>query len=653
MTDLPTGPVDAFVGWTSTKQADHPFYSYEPWDGPPGEPPRHEKGGAKFQIAMEMSTKYMRMNVSSSQTGKTRDRAIEAVIMMTGELPYSMRHPFGKDTGIKRAITKMNIRRWGRLDSKTGKLIDHDVNAPLPSGWEEWNCGNIAGVGIYPAIKVCHEKGGQLWICSYKQARDDTWVELLGLLIPKHCLKKEMGTEGYSRSEFIFYLNDDKSIRLKTFDQGWERVEAKKAHHIILDEEPPRRDYYTGCVMHADTISFSFTPLRGMSFTYTDLYLRAVDGDPDIELFHATKYDSPYTTVEEIAQLERQLKRWEADAKIYGRYSQQEGRPYYDYDLCQMYLKQFVPRHKLARIVPAERGNTVRETLYKKVTTIEATETGNDVWEIYEPCIPGTAYWMGIDCARGADEPDAVLDESQAYIFRLPIAERGEQWPKKVAALSSTDVTESFAWLCLYGAMHYNFALMNVETKGEDGSAFYVELREYPFWFTMTVTRHRDRRTTEIVGFDTNQRTRTPLFNKLRKYANAHEDKSDIQHFKLLKEMSEIIWRKGRPDHPAGGTSDKVVAFCLGLWVWEEAPNQIRDNSKRFKKEYDDTQYDGEPFLGLTKAVRRETKPILGSSRGMDRRNRDRCLESPKAQNTLAGKNYRAGVKMSKMSGTF
>lgn len=619
--------VEEFYKWTSGKNTDHKLYSYEPWDGPPGDSPRHEKNGARFQLSCMRSTKYMRMSVAANQLGKTYDRAIEAVIMMTGELPYCFRYDEGQDTGVARVVCKSNIKRWGRRDKATGKIIDHDTDAAEDGTWD---CGNIIGVGMYPLEKVFMGERGQLWICSYKQARDDTWIDLLRELIPTNCLDLKKGTNGFSESEKIFYLSNGNSIRLKTYDQGWEKVESKNAWHIILDEEPPDRKYYTGCIMHAVTLSFSFTPLRGMSWVYTDLYERWLAGDQDLDVFHATKYDSPYLDIKDIERQERNLVGWEREPKIYGRFAQQEGKPYYDFDACNRYIAQYVPKYRLCSIVPSRFSKDVEETCKSKMSFRWIQERKSDTWEIYEEPRPATAYWQTADCAQGNDDPEQAQDSSVSYIFRAPVQALNEnmEWPVCVASLRTTEPTENFAWLCLYAALAYNNALMVPETRGEDGTAFFIEVRDYPFWFKMTTINDKTKRATENLGFDTNARTRTPLFNKLRKYINAHEDKSNIPHHELLIEQSKIIWKNGRPDHPDKGASDCVVSWCLGLWVWEEARTQIRDNSRWFIGS--ESESDGIPeILLLTNKRQFETKPLLGTNRGMETR-QAQCREKPK-----------------------
>jgi len=616
--DESTG-IEAFVNWTSTKR-EHPFYHFEPWDGPKGKAPKHNPAGARFQTAMMKSIAKIRMAMGGNQIGKSIARCIEVIIQITGEMPYCFRFPLGADTGIKRIVSENNIRRWGRRDIATDKILDHNIKA-LEN--DTWDCGNIIGVGDYPREKICEDRNGQIWICTYKQARDVVWLDMFRDFIPEHCLDKTKGVDGFSKSDMVFYINDKKkTIRFITYEQGWERTEAKKAWEIVLDEEPPDRKFFTGCLMHAHFISFSFTPLRGMSWSYTDVYQKAIDGDPSIELFHATKYDCPYADAEDIAHEERHLKDFERDAKIYGRYSQQEGRPYYDYELCQKYLARYAPTGTLSEIMPIKSCDTVKEVIKTQMKMFASTERSPSTWEIYEDVKTDQAYWFSADCAKGNDDPELAQDKSSGYIFRNPNELHGEYYPVCVAALHTTDVVENFARLSLYGALYYNMCLMAPETKGSDGSAFLAEIRDYPNLFKMTVTRQKDRKVTENIGFDTNERTRTAMFNKLRKQINTFEESIVYKHYPLLIEMSKLIWKKGRPDHPNQGTSDCIVAWCIGLWVYEESPEQIRNyRSMRKSMNGDVSLFE----LFLTKERTSETKPVLGSSTGMDTRSKNKC----------------------------
>ena len=146
------------------------FYHYEPWDGEPADEkhpvPKWTAGGAKFQKSMHKSLKTIRAAIAANRIGKTLGAGVDAVCAISGELPYAMRYEEGVDTKIKRALRsqhdelgKNNIRRWGRWDTATGELIDHNEDAPEDGTWD---CKTIIGVGSYPKERICKTVGQQV-----------------------------------------------------------------------------------------------------------------------------------------------------------------------------------------------------------------------------------------------------------------------------------------------------------------------------------------------------------------------------------------------------------------------------------------------------------------------------------------------------------
>ncbi len=576
---------------------------YEPYDGTPADDdhpvPKFAPGGNRFQKSAMMSTKRTRIAIAGTQNGKSMIPAPEVVIMMTHEIPYSLRVDEGVDTKIVRALPsqhqdlgEVNIQRWGRRDKKTGEHIDycwHDrdlsTGEKIDGFVEEdgtWDCGTIIGVGKYPEEKLCRTPNQQAWIFSWNQAREVRWKPLMDELIPDHCLDRTKGTNGFSEKKQEYYINDGRRIRLGTYEQKFEKAEAANVHVVVLDEEPLSREFYTSSDAHAKWLIISFTSLHGTVWTYDDLYLPAMEGrNPDMELFHATAYDCPFFDQRKLRSMEKSLKPHEIDTKLLGLYSKREGRPYFPYEICKRYLDDFRPRHKtLSRIYPSGEARTVDKTIKMLMKSSIADEPGSDVWEIYEDRQDTYTYFMACDCGQGSDNPEEVQDRSAAYVFRKPDKEKNEDelWPVMVAALYSGDKPETFAWLCLYAACYFNRCLIAPETKGGEGSSFTTEIRQYPHIMHMTVTNDRTRKPKRNLGFDTNARTRTSAINKVRKWINHHDQEAKLYHLQLLKEMLDLIWLKRRPDHPEGGYSDCIIAFAIILWVWEEERGQITNN---------------------------------------------------------------------------
>jgi hypothetical protein len=235
---------------------------------------------------------------------------------------------------------------------------------------------------------------------------------------------------------------------------------------------------------------------------------------------------------------------------------------------------------------------------------------------------------MTVDTGVGSSEAENAQDRNCAHVWRPPNREgENRSWPVMVAACRSSLETINFARNCIYGCMYYNFALLAPESKGETAAAFISEVRDYPFMFTMTVINDKTRKPTDHLGFDMNARTRRAVFAMVGDYLNEFYDEDDprIPHFYTLKELAEmVVGKRGRPDHPNGGTSDCAVAFAVGLYVWQHAKEQMRDNSGYYDSTEEEENYLDKWGDRIKKTT--ETRPVLGSKRGLDERSRKRTV---------------------------
>jgi hypothetical protein len=98
----------------------------------------------------------------------------------------------------------------------------------------------------------------------------------------------------------------------------------------------------------------------------------------------------------------------------------------------------------------------------------------------------------------------------------------------------------------------------------------------------MTVTDDRTKRQVERIGFDTNVKTRQMLFDELKEFIVLNEE-SETSPFRTRSTLAEcitlVVGKGGRPDHPDDGTSDSLISFGIGLYVYRFDRIQIRDNS--------------------------------------------------------------------------
>lgn len=579
-----------------------------------------------FQTGYMYYREFIVAIFGGNQIGKSYCAMMDLIIMMTGEIPYSMRCERGVDTGVWRETSPENIRRFGRFRSDNGVFIDNDDTAK-PSTL--WNCGTIKGVGTYPKEKIA-PRGQKAWLGTFSQAKEEYWWPRLKKFIPEYMIDTSRGNKGFSERKACIYLNNGSEIHVITYEQGFAKFEAEHVWVILLDEEPPDQRIFTSAIQHISLggvgVRLIETPYRGLTWTF-DLILKQSLTSKDIRICHATQFDSPYQDRKMVITKMKVMKPWEIEARVFGMHSEQKGRPYFKRERINKWLRTHRPFHKLLSFFSSRAWDSVQDCIEGGVTferTYEDDERGE--WEVYEDPIDNTPYWMSIDTGMGATEAEDAADRNAAHIFRPPNEKEDPSQPVLVASCRSSDETVNFARVCLYTAMAYNFAMLCPESKGETAATFIAEIRDYPFIYTMTVINDVTKKPTEKLGFDTNARTRRIIFDLIGDYLNETDDLplSPIHHFYTLKELAElVVAKRGRPDHPNGGTSDCAMAFGIGLYVWVHAKEQISDNSgygaRHVEKDYVDS-WGGR----INNSV--EKRPVLGSRRGLDERSRARGI---------------------------
>lgn len=579
----------------------------------------------EFQTGYIMDYKsFIAAIFGGNQIGKSYAAMMDLIIMMTAEVPYSLRYDKGYDTGIIREINKSNILRFGRRDSATGEIIDYDPEQKEDS---TWNCGTIKGVGKYPTPKLA-PPGQKAWLGTFSQAREEYWWPRLKQHIPTHCLDTNRGNMGFSEKKSIVYLTSGREIHVITYEQGYAKFEAENVWMILLDEEPPDQRIFTSAVQHISQggigVRLIETPYRGLTWTF-DLILKQSLTSKDTTIYHATQFDSPYQDRKGVLKKMKLMKPWEVEARAFGVHSEQKGRPYFDRERINRWLRSHRPTHSLFNITAADPWDNAMDACTCAIYAekiFEEEERGE--WQIWEDVDPYTPYWMSVDTGLGATDAEDAADRNAAHIMRPPREEKDENMaePVIVASCRSSDTTINFARTCLYAAIHYNFCLMAPESKGETAATFIAEIRDYPFMFTMTVISNKTNKPTEKIGFDTNSRTRRLIFDLIGDFLNEYDDKHypNIPHYYTLKELAElVVAKRGRPDHPNGGTSDCAVAFGIGLYVWVHAKDQIRNNRGYYTKKSSEDYVDK---WGTRINNTSEKRPVLGSKRGLDRRSK-------------------------------
>ena len=569
-------------------------------------------GSHPFQSGYLLSTKRQRGSIGPTQGGKSLPALIEIGCMCSGEFPIALQYDKGADSGIKRLVHNLNIKRWGRFDKETGLKIDHDLDAVRDG---TWHCGNIIGVGKFPKEKVIpkviiEEKTERvIWIGTTMRALKESWWPRLTeegrRMLPEKFIDKTKGNKGTLQSDGSYVVHLVNNIRLSiiSYESGFKKFESITAWACFFDEESADERCQTAAISHSKYFAQQMTPYNGL--TYTKDFFFPKEYNPKRDTFHATDYDSPYITDEDIESWRDTFPDHEINARVWGEHTAESNQPYYDALKLRSWMRQMdaSDRGFLATFMPSEefygvkrvRGGTLPGLMdiEAKLDMVDEEHSKNAsghniAWTIYEDLRLDGKYFIPSDAANGADLPENASDYQSAVIFR-----RVEGADPIVVATIETTLTPDLYAIPIIGlaCRYYNNALLCAEapSRGAANGMFFSEMREYPHWFVRSVQKASTNKYVTQQGFDTNSGNRKGLFDEIEKIFNqfTKDELPPIPSktiFRMAAECTRTI-KNGivRPDHPRGKPNDMLVCFGIGLWINKIFPEQIR--CRRKKKE--------------------------------------------------------------------
>jgi len=548
-----------------------------------------------FQTGYLLSTARCRTLLAGTKVGKSFAVMVELGIQVSGEKPISMRFDKGVKTGVKRLIHKENILRFGRFDSSSGEFLDHNHKAEQSSGWKEWDCGYIEGVGIYPDAKIL-APGQVCWVGTTQKALQELWWDGLTdpkiSILPVEFINTRKGNEGLAKGERVIHCVRDTHISIISYESGYRKFEAtNRVKSCVFDEESIDEACENSAVFHCEYFSRVMTPYNGMTYTRKKIFNSSIQRK-DNAVFHCTEYDSPYLDADTIAFRRSMLPAWEIGARIWGLHTEAKGKPYFDRQKINTWIRNFKTPFKLCKFYPVSEydGIISREDHDKpglmSVDVVQEKdvkeENQQDVWRIYEDLKEDTAYFLPADSAEGSDIPGESGDVLASLVMRPP--EGDEKYPQIVASLRSTLKTQNFSRICLYACRYWNNALMCAEgpTRGSFNALFYAEAKDYPFWFKQASMKDSTKKMRTVRGFDTNAATRGAIFDAIRELLDEYSatERPEINDEELMIELAACVITikngKPRPDHTDQSSLDTAVCFGQGLWIQKHYSNQLK-----------------------------------------------------------------------------
>jgi phage terminase large subunit-like protein len=428
----------------------------------------------------------------------------------------------------------------------------------------------------------------EAWLCGMD------FVSLMGIVkrkVDKFLPARMNG--GYNKENKIQRYTNSHEIQYKSYDQGREKFQGTSKDYVSFDEEPPQDVFDEGYMRTVDCsglIRLAFTPLKGLSWAYKELYRKAhrivytenihgipekmgvvhtpeeitklkdrriltitnhgADIDTDIIVYQMSIYDNPYLPESEIWKAERKYADDPAsyNARILGRFTTITGRNVFDTDGLLRRQPNCPKPHAVGDIVNGQFQRSIKGRL----------QIFKDLKELHED-----EYVIGADVAEGLE----IGDFSCAQVLSKKTAEQVAVWHGKCAP-------EEFASILVSIGRFFRNADLAPE-RNFHGFAVVTRIREH-FKYSNLFSEYDVANLEKVsagksfvkrYGWDTNAKTKPLMIQELAAFLR--EGHLKLNDTSTIDELITYIYDKdGKTEAMGGCFDDRVMALAIALQVF-------------------------------------------------------------------------------------
>lgn len=355
--------------------------------------------------------------------------------------------------------------------------------------------------------------------------------EYIQKIVPEHWIDTWVPSKHILRWRNLMDPSQPGSITtFRSADAGATKLASAAVDYAWMDEEPKWdvfHQVYTRTISTKGKLRMTFTPENGFSWSYKKLYSRR--HEPAVakwlRVFEVTMYDNPHLDPEEIALAEEVF---DDDVvyrvRILGQYAEMSGE--------MVFNSSALSRARAAITRPIRSGHAL---------------------EIWENPKQGMRYLIGADVASGVRDGDY----SVAVVLNL------STW-SVAALLRMRCQPDEFADHLFNLGKAYQNCEIAVERQNH-GTSTLICLRNRGY--TNLYCHASDDRVSpdtpsNLLGWDTNERTKDEAINALREYIGTknRQSKIRISSETILDEMSTFIYYTS--DIPEGRSRHKILGRC-------------------------------------------------------------------------------------------
>lgn len=231
--------------------------------------------------------------------------------------------------GVRRYIPHFKQSVFHKSTKKVRALFGGNRSGKSVAGTAE---GVWWATGLHPYRSVPIPNYGRVCTVDITNYLERIIIPEYKKWIPKEFLKGGSWDVAYKKESRIVHLTNGSTIEFMSYDQDLEKFGGSSRHWVHEDEECPSDKHYENMMRLVDTggaLWMTMTPLKGMTWVYSDIYEKAPNSM--IDAFVMDIMDNPHLAKADIDDILSTFPQDEIDARAHGRFIKLSGVIYKEF----------------------------------------------------------------------------------------------------------------------------------------------------------------------------------------------------------------------------------------------------------------------------------------------------------------------------------
>ena len=225
---------------------------------------------------------------------------------------------------------------------------------------------------------------GRITTVDFKNGANKIVIPNLKQWVPPSLLINGSWEDSFDKQNHTLHCENGSELEIMSYDQELDKFAGVPRHFTHFDEEPPK-DIFGECkarlVDYGGSWWLTMTPVEGITWTYDDIYIPAIEGKSPIEIINVSMFDNPHLSEEAIAELLEGLNDEEKEIRGKGTYIAIGGLVFKYYNADEHILPAKVPPASWTHYISLDSGfNNPTAVMWHAVAPDETVVTYDEIY---------------------------------------------------------------------------------------------------------------------------------------------------------------------------------------------------------------------------------------------------------------------------------